>query len=165
MIAIMDLWDFYNIPVAQYVNKSIVKVSDKDSVQKAVELMAQKNIGCLIVDYEGGKVGIVSERDIVREYAMELYDFFEASVSDIMTVCPVMIDISDKLGRAFELMHKHHIRHLPVSENGGVVGVVSLRDLADSFIDNLPKKDEKASKKKIKTAAKCGVRPTKKTSV
>ncbi len=126
----MDLWDFYNIPVAQYVNKSIVKVSDKDSVQKAVELMAQKNIGCLIVDYEGGKVGIVSERDIVREYAMELYDFFEASVSDIMTVCPVMIDISDKLGRAFELMHKHHIRHLPVSENGRTVFKFSPADFA-----------------------------------
>lgn len=135
----LDLLEFYNLPIEQYVNRKVYQVTDRDSVQTAVELLTQKNIGCLIVSYEDGKIGILSERDILREYAMELYDFYEIPVGNIMTVHPVMIDIKEPLGLAFKLMDKHHFRHLPVSENGKVIGVISLRDLARAFMANLPK--------------------------
>lgn len=158
----LSLTDFYNLPIADYVNRKVISLDEKDSVQKAIELLSLNNIGALIVLYEGGKFGILSERDIIREYAMELYDFYEESVGDIMTVSPITVEIDSKLGEAFGLMDKHHIRHLPVMKNGKVIGLLSLRDLARAVATYLPKKIP-APKSEFKSAAKKKSNKTKKS--
>jgi CBS domain-containing protein len=144
----LSLSDFYHSPLRPYITPTIIWVKPSDSVHKAVELMSQNNVGCLLVRYENGKIGLISERDVVREYAMELYDFFEKSVADIMTVCPVTIDANECLGKAFELMHHHHIRHLPVCSGRDVVGIVSVRDLAEAFVGAIPKRTRKPNRAK-----------------
>jgi len=141
----LSLIDFYNLPLKQYVTNSVITIQSKASVHEAVELMSQKNVGCLVALYENNRYGILTERDIIKEYAMELYDFQEQTVGDIMTVSPIVVQIKDSVGLAFEIMNKNKIRHLPVLEDEKLVGIVSIRDLTRALVENLPSKKERQS--------------------
>lgn len=109
---------------------SIVAVTRQTSVKSAVDIMSGNQIGCLIVNDRNGKfAGIVTERDIVCRAVASSMDLEKTMISEIMTPHIVSCSVGTPAGRAREIMAAHHIRHLPVIDNGVVVGILSVRDL------------------------------------
>lgn len=115
-------------------SSGIVSVTPDATVLQALELMAQKNIGCLMVISDGELMGIFSERDYARKIILKGRSSRETPVGEIMT-SPVFSVVPDQTVRdCMELMAERHIRHLPVMEKGKVVGMVSISDVVKSVI-------------------------------
>ncbi|MBI4908435.1 MAG: CBS domain-containing protein [Acidobacteria bacterium] len=99
------------------------------TVYSAIELMAQKSAGALLVMNGETLVGIVSERDYTRKVILQGKSSKETQIREIMSSPVVTMTPSDTVGDAMELMTERRIRHLPIVETGYVVGVVSIGDL------------------------------------
>lgn len=111
-------------------------VGPGETVLSAMHLMADKNIGLVVVMDARAIVGVLSERDCVRRLLLT-GKFPEATrVADIMVSNVVKADIADTFADCMKLMHEHRIRHLPVIENGVAVGVVSIRDLLGEAVSH-----------------------------
>lgn len=110
--------------------ESIVAVTCQTTIKSAVDIMSGNRIGCLIVNDLNGKfAGIVTERDIVSRAVASSMDLEKTKITEIMTPHIVSCTVGTPAGRAREIMAAHHIRHLPVIDNGVVVGILSARDL------------------------------------
>jgi diguanylate cyclase (GGDEF)-like protein len=110
--------------------EKIVTVTCETTIRSAVDLMSGNQISCLIVNDLSGKfVGIVTERDIVTRAVASSMDLEKATITEIMTPHVVSCTVGTPSGRAREIMAANHIRHLPVIDNGVVVGILSSRDL------------------------------------
>lgn len=104
------------------------------TVYDALKLMADKNIGALVV-LEGERLaGIFSERDYARKVILRGRTSRELSVSDIMTTDVVSVRPDQTIVDCMELMTNRRIRHLPVLDAGTVVGVISIGDVVKSII-------------------------------
>jgi CBS domain-containing protein len=104
------------------------------AVFDALRLMAEKNVGALLV-MDGEKlVGIFSERDYARKIILMGKSSKETSVFEIMTHTPVTIHPDETVHECMEIMTLHHIRHLPVVESESVIGMVSIGDVVRSII-------------------------------
>jgi CBS domain-containing protein len=110
------------------------RVSPDDTVFDAIKLMSEKNIGALLVMVGDKLVGIVSERDYTRKVALLGRVSRETPVSEIMTAEVISIDPSTSVETAMELITANHVRHLPVVEDGHVIGIVSIGDLVKRII-------------------------------
>lgn len=109
---------------------AIVSVSCDTTVKSAAIKMFTNKIGCLIVNDCNGKfAGIVTERDIVAKAVVSSLDIEKTAITDIMTPQVVSCPLGTPRSRAREIMAAHRIRHLPVVDNGAVVGIFSARDL------------------------------------
>jgi CBS domain-containing protein len=109
--------------------RALWTVEPRDSALAAMHLMADKNIGFLVVVENAAIVGVLSERDCVRRLVLAGKSPEAAAVGDIMVRNVVKAEMGNTFADCMKLMHEHRIRHLPVVENGVVVGVVSIRDL------------------------------------
>jgi CBS domain-containing protein len=109
-------------------------VSPKDSVYKALELMAEKNTGAVLVVENGQMVGIFTERDYARKIILMGRTSLDTPIEEIMTKDMVTIDSEQTLEECLSLMTKYRIRHLPIMDHGRLVGMVSMRDVADAII-------------------------------
>ncbi len=105
------------------------------SVFEAIELMATKSIGALIVIEEAGPVGIVSERDYARKVILKGRSSRQTPVREIMTTRVVYAKIDQTVEECMALMTEKRIRHLPVMDNNDLTGVISIGDLVKSIID------------------------------
>jgi predicted transcriptional regulator len=105
------------------------KVGPSDSVLTALRVMADKNIGFLVVMERGAIVGVLSERDCVRQVIVADRSPEITPVADVMVRNVVTVDLDHSFADCLRLMHQHGIRHLPVVTNGKAVAVVSIRDL------------------------------------
>ncbi len=115
-------------------NNSIFSLSPEASVLEAMQKMAEYNIGAMLV-MEGGKVaGIVSERDIVRKVDVLGKSCSTTLVRDIMTTRVLYIEPGQSLEECMALMTEKRIRHLPVMENGSLLGVISSGDVLREVI-------------------------------
>jgi CBS domain-containing protein len=113
----------------------VITIEPERSVREALALLAAHNIGALVaIDTTGQPVGILSERDIVRQAARR-EDIFALTVSAIMTTDLVTALPQDDLLSVAHTMTEHRIRHLPVVENGKLVGVVSIGDIVKAQRD------------------------------
>ncbi|HEV8639998.1 MAG TPA: CBS domain-containing protein [Methylomirabilota bacterium] len=107
----------------------VVTVQPEQTIREALALLAEHNIGALVVVDETQKpVGIVSERDIVRALA-KTEAVFQWSISRIMTKEVIIGSPQDDLAAAGHTMTERRIRHLPVMERGKLVGIVSIGDI------------------------------------
>src|SRR5258705_1297969 len=109
--------------------RALWTVEPRDSALAAMHLMADKNIGFLVVVENAAIVGVLSERDCVRRLVLVGKSPEAAAVGDIMVRNVVKAEMGNTFADCLKLMHEHRIRHLPVVENGVAVGVVSIRDL------------------------------------
>jgi len=109
-------------------------VSPQDTVLQALQLMSEKNIGAVIVVGKGQMIGIFSERDFARKAIQQGKCSLESPVSDAMTREMITINAEQTLEESLRVMTEHHIRHLPVMENGRLVGMVSMRDVMEAII-------------------------------
>ena len=108
----------------------VVTVSAKSSVADAIRAMHAEKVGAVLVpDAEGCPVGIFSERDLVRLYADGDRDFDALALETRMTCSVVVGRLSMSVDEALGLMTERRFRHLPVVQNGKLLGLVSIGDL------------------------------------
>lgn len=105
-------------------------------VIEAIRLMAEKRIGAVLVMEGARLVGILSERDYARKIVLQGRSSADTPVRDIMTAQVVSVSLSDTADRCMQLVTDKRIRHLPVLEDGQVLGVVSIGDLVKAVIED-----------------------------
>jgi len=122
--------------ILQLKGGNVFSTSPNNTVFEALRIMADKDIGALLV-MEGDKmVGIISERDYARKVILQGKASKETKVSEIMTRQVRTIHPDQTAEEAMEIMDRNHIRHLPVVENNQVVGVISIMDTNRNVIYN-----------------------------
>jgi len=110
-------------------SETLYTVNPSSTVGEAVALMAQHRVGAMIVMDGTRLAGIFTERDTVRAISHS-YDAPSHEVSSWMTSDPVTVAPGEQVEDALQIMLDRGFRHLPVVENGEVIGIVSIRDLA-----------------------------------
>jgi CBS domain-containing protein len=115
------------------VNRAIVSIDHNATVQDAARIMRDKKIGSLLVVKEGKYVGILSETDVNRRAVADGLIPAKVTVESIMSSPIISIDIHSPPERANDLMREKGIRHLAVTEQGEIVGIISVRDLLRYF--------------------------------
>lgn len=124
-------------PVGQLLKNrpnSLRMVGPADSVYHALQLLAQHEVGALVVLDGERMVGIVSERDYTRKVALQGRSSKETQVQEIMTPNVFCVSPSTGTRECMALMREKRFRHLPVTEGGKVLGMISIRDLMDDII-------------------------------
>ncbi len=112
----------------------IFAVSPDSTVFQALQLMAEKDIGALLVMENEILVGIFSERDYARKVVLQGKTSASTRIRDIMTAKVVFARPDSSIDECMALMSERRIRHLPVMENNKVVGVLSITDLVRATI-------------------------------
>ena len=114
----------------------VVSVSPDDKVLAVARVLTERGIGAALVrDAAGGLLGIISERDIVRGMANQGQGTTQLPTEKLMTRDLVTVTPHTSVPEAMELMTRKRVRHLPVLENGQLVGLVSIGDLVKARID------------------------------
>lgn len=114
--------------------QQIIAVKPDDTVLDAIRVMAEKNIGAVVV-MEGSKLlGIMSERDYARKVIVKGRASDTTPVADIMTADVLTTNGAETVNNCMEIMTEKKIRHLPVVEGGTVVGMISIGDLVKAII-------------------------------
>jgi CBS domain-containing protein len=114
--------------------REICSIAPGATVYDAIALMALKSVGAVLVISEGALVGILSARDYGRKVILKGKSSKDVRVQEIMTTSLVTATPEMTVLDAMELMTRHHIRHLPVLEEGKLDGVVSMGDLVAEVI-------------------------------
>jgi CBS domain-containing protein len=110
--------------------REVHSVRPDHTLEEAARVLADRGIGCLVVsDRPGNMVGILSERDIVREIALGGSGRLKSRVEDAMTSAVFSCRPSDTIDQLLGEMTTRRHRHLPVMENGQLVGLVSIGDV------------------------------------
>jgi CBS domain-containing protein len=117
----------------------IVKVDRDILVKTAAEMMRDNGIGSVIVTSGEEIIGILTDTDLVRRVVAAGADPMQTTVEKIMSAPIVSIEGDRTLLDANDLMAKEHVRHLGITQNGTMVGMISVRDLV-VFLTNLPRK-------------------------
>jgi CBS domain-containing protein len=112
----------------------IWSIAPDKSVYDAIHLLAEKEIGALLVMKGDDLVGVISERDYARQIILKGKSSRETKVAEIMTEKVVTAEPSQEISECMALMNDRRIRHLPIIADGGVVGVVSIGDLIRAII-------------------------------
>ncbi|MBF0385071.1 MAG: CBS domain-containing protein [Candidatus Omnitrophica bacterium] len=109
-------------------------VSPSASIYEALQLMADKDTGAVLVMEEGKLLGILSERDYARKVVLMGKSSKDTKVKEIMTKEVITTSADKSIVDCMEAMTKYHIRHLPVVESGKVVGIVTIRDVVRKLV-------------------------------
>jgi len=116
---------------------SIVTASPDTTVRELVALLAEHNIGAVVVSSGESQIaGIVSERDVVRRLAAGV-DILDSAISEIMTSEVRSASPRDTVDDLMRLMTEHRIRHVPVVVDGSLQGIVSIGDVVKSRMGEL----------------------------
>lgn len=118
-------------------NPDVVGCNCTDSVRQVVAMLAEKRIGAVPVLRDGHVEGIFSERDLVYRMAAEGDGILDSEVRAVMTAPAVTVSSETAVLTALSLMSKRRIRHLPVVDDGALVGFVSIGDLVKFRIDRI----------------------------
>jgi CBS domain-containing protein len=112
----------------------VVTIAPEASVFEALELMADKDIGAVVVTHNSRVIGIMSERDYARKVILHNKSSKEIPVAQIMTEKVVYVRPTQTVDECMALMTDKHIRHLPVLDGEQLIGVLSIGDLVRATI-------------------------------
>ena len=117
-------------------SQQIWSISPDSTVYEALQQLAEKKVGALLVMREGIIDGILSERDCVRKVDLEDKTSRDVKVSEIMTSHVLYIDISQPLEECMAVMTEKKVRHLPVFDGPNLVGIISVGDVLKEIISD-----------------------------
>jgi CBS domain-containing protein len=121
--------------ILEHKGNDLIWVAVGSSVYDAIHKMGEKGIGALLVMQDGKPVGMLSERDYARKVILEGRRSRETKVEDIMSAPLITIEGRATADAGLALMTQHRIRHLPVVDEGEMIGLVSIGDLVNAVID------------------------------
>lgn len=113
---------------------SVISISPNTSVMDALKIMAEKNIGSIVVMENGHYLGIVTERDYSRKVALKGKHSIATTVAEIMSADLPFVSPNDTIDYCMNLMSDKNIRYLPVFDNDQLSGVVSMSDVVKETI-------------------------------
>ncbi len=115
--------------------KKFLTAPPEATVSEAARLMAQKNVGAILVLEKERLVGIFSERDVVFRVIAKGLDAKTTRLSQVMTADPKTLEPGKSYGHALLLMQENGFRHVPVVENGRPIGIISSRNAMDPDLE------------------------------
>jgi len=115
-------------------NTTLWHVHPDDTVFDALKVLAEHDVGALMVMDQGKVVGILSERDYTRKVALQGRNSKETRVAEVMTRNVIAVSPHTRTKDCMALMSQHRIRHLPVIEGSEVLGMISIRDIMNDII-------------------------------
>ncbi len=113
----------------------VLTVRPDDTVLRALELMASKNVGAVIVTENDAPVGIFTERDYARNVILKGRSSSNTPVRDIMSADVIFVQPEQTVDQCMAIMSDKRFRHMPVMQEGKLVGIVSIGDLVKTIID------------------------------
>lgn len=122
--------------VEKLANRGCITVADDANILALAELLKEHNIGAVMAVAKDQKpTGVVSERDIVRYLVTASTGAADTVVSEIMSTDFIACDLSTTSSELMEIMTNHKIRHIPIIDNGQLLGMVSIGDVVSRLID------------------------------
>ncbi len=122
--------------VEKLANRGCITVADDANILALAELLKEHNIGAVMAVAKDQKpTGVVSERDIVRYLVTASTGAADTVVSEIMSTDFIACDLSTTSSELMEIMTNHKIRHIPIIDNGKLLGMVSIGDVVSRLID------------------------------
>ena len=115
--------------------KKILTAPPETTVSEAAKLMAAKKVSAVMVVKDNGLIGIFTERDAVSKVIAQDRDVRTTRLADVMTTSPKTVGPEKSFGYALLMMHENGFRHVPVIDNGAVVGMVSARNALDPDLE------------------------------
>jgi CBS domain-containing protein len=115
--------------------RDIFSVGPDDPVLEAIRMMADHHVGALLVMNANRLLGIVSERDYARKVILKGRSSADTPVSQIMSSPVVTVSLTNSVQECMQMMTSRRIRHLPVVEDGAVVGMISIGDLVKAVME------------------------------
>src|SRR6266436_5464901 len=113
---------------------AVWSIHPQESVFAAIEQMAEKEVGALVVLEGEALVGIISERDYARKVILKGRSSHETAVRDIMTPHVICVRLDQSIEQCMTIVTERRIRHLPVLDSGQLVGIISIGDLVKTII-------------------------------
>jgi len=123
----------------------VLSVHSNETVMDAISLMAEVNIGAVLVLEDETIVGIFTERDYLQKIALKSRSSQDTKLSEVMTSPVISAEPGDSVEQCMETMTTCHCRHLPVVDNGKLLGIVSIGDLVKKMLDEKQNEVEKLS--------------------
>ena len=134
--------------VKHYMEEPFISMDGNASILDTVKTMNENKIGSILVCEKGEPVGIFTEQDLLRRVVSADLNLASQSVSKVMSHPLITIESGQNILEAFYLMHKSRVRHLVVTEDGKVVGVISIKDVANYYVNKFgPKPNQSKSGK------------------
>ena len=121
--------------ILQFKGNEVWTIAPEASVFEALQLMAEKNVGALVVMEDDEVVGIFSERDYARKVILLGRSSKDTPVRAIMTAEVICVRPDQTITTCMAVMTDRHIRHLPILDNGKLVGIISIGDVVKAIID------------------------------
>ena len=123
--------------VLEHKDAAVYTIAPNASVRSAIKLMAEKNIGALIVTNDKKQVvGIISERDYTHKVVLKDRSSLTTNVDQIMTSNVITVTRSMTIDECLKMMTDGHLRHLPVVENDQLLGMVAIGDLVKAAMED-----------------------------
>ena len=126
--------------VKVYMEPDIVSIGPEVSVVETAKLMAEKKVGSVLIKEDEQFIGIFTETDLVRKVVAMEFPLEDMSVASVMSRTIESIDCESSMIMAFIMMQRKKMRHLAVTENNEIVGVLSLKDIANYYVEKFSKK-------------------------
>ena len=115
-------------------DSTVYSIAPSATVFEAVKLMAEKNVGALLVMEGEQIVGVVTERDYARKVVLMARSSRDTPLRDVMTSAVIYVQPSQTSEECMALMTENRVRHLPVIDNGKLVGLISIGDIVKGII-------------------------------
>jgi CBS domain-containing protein len=131
------------ISLRELMSRDLLTVVPEDTLGEAAEKMAGKGVGAALVMDAGRLVGILTERDLLAAVAARVQTS-EAPVREWMTQKPVTVPEATSIERAASIMVTNGFRHLPITDGGRTIGIISLRDVVRPIVRTYPEYENDA---------------------
>ena len=144
----------HSIPIGEILSQkggAVWSVAPETVVLDAIKMMAEKNVGALLVTKDGKLVGVLSERDYTRNVALKGRSSKETFVREIISGRVITVSPDHTVEECMRLMTEHRIRHLPVVAGNTILGVISIGDLVKRRLAEM-EDEQQAMREYIATA-------------
>ncbi len=117
---------------------SVIKIRPSDTIGMLSERLREKRVGAAVVSSDGSTIdGVITERDVTFGLAVHKAGLYALPVSELMTKTVIKCAPRDNIALVASTMIARHIRHIPVEDDGQIVGMVSIRDVLNLRVDEL----------------------------